>query len=368
MPDESFRYKLAFSMVKNISIDLAERILMRFESEKDFFTSTSTQLELINKIPKKIADGAYRDSLLTRAREEERFIIANEIEPLYYRDDNFSSRLVNCSDGPAMLYKLGDAEINARHIVSIVGTRHATPHGIEITNRIVRELSERLDDLVIISGLAYGIDIAAHKAALNCGVPTIAVMAHPLNTVYPAEHRGVAVRIIREGGALVTEYNTGDEVHRANFLARNRIIAGLADVSIVVESDIKGGSLVTAGLALEYNREVFAVPGRLTDKYSQGTLALISANKAHIFVSAEDLIAEMGWQSKTVEGDQMALALEMSPQEQQIYDFLMTHPGSPVNDIMIGTSIPTGQVKDLLFNMELHDRVISMAGGRYSAL
>lgn len=365
---DSLRTKLAFSMVKNINTEVAGKILARTGGEDAFFSMSSSELASITGIAPQILSEQKRSSYMERAVNEEKFIYSNNISTAYFTDGGYPSRLLNCNDAPVMLYRLGEADLEARHVIAIVGTRHATPYGIEMTNRIVRELAEKLDDLVIVSGLAYGIDVAAHRAALDNDVPTVAVSAHPLNTIYPADHRGVAVSILRKGGALVTEYSTSHEVHKANFLARNRIIAGLSDLTIVVESDVRGGSLVTAGLAAAYNREVFAVPGRISDKYSQGTNALIASNRAHIFLNSRDLIDEMGWETTESETDSPRLPLEMTQNEQKIHSFLQNHPASSVNDIMVATNIPAVTLKDLLFTMEMKDLVMSMAGSRYSAL
>lgn len=355
-------------MVRNMNSGIAKRLLSRLGSEEALFTMSADELSVIGHLPHNITDEQYRKEVMQRAVKEENFIISNDIEPLYFNEPDYPTRLANCSDGPAMLYQLGNCNLEARHVISIVGTRHATPYGIDVTNRIVKELGESLDDLVIVSGLAYGIDVAAHKAALDNNIPTVAVMAHPLNTIYPPEHRNIAVQMIRNGGAILTEYSSSDQVYRANFLARNRIVAGLSDVTIVVESDSKGGSLTTATLASEYNREVFAVPGRLTDKYSKGTLNLIASNRAHIYTSVEELIEEMGWTSIKPEGTQMNLAVTLSESEQKIYNYLIDNPAATINDILIATEIPTGKLKDLLFDMEMKDLVLSIAGARYSAI
>ena len=359
--------QIAFSLIKNINADTAEKILGRVSDEYAFFAKTHDELHSL-LIPENLSMEEYRSKLMKDAENELRFILANDIETLFFRDERFPKRLSNCSDSPVMLYSLGQTNLDARYVVAIVGTRHATPYGIETTKRIVSDLADRVDDLVIVSGLAYGIDVAAHKAALECGIPTVAVLAHPLNTIYPADHRGVAVQILKSGGSLITEYATCHEVHRANFLARNRIVAGLADATIVVESAEKGGSLTTAGIALEYGREVFAVPGRLTDKYSKGSNGLISSGRAHVYFSADDLIEELGWEKRKCEGEQLSMALTLSAEEEAIYEFLIQKPGSTVNDIMLSTQIPAIQIKNHLFNMEMRDLVMSMAGGKYSAL
>lgn len=353
-------------MLKNINGANARHILNHCLSEEKLFTDYHT----VSSFPfSKIFSGPEEiEALLNRAEKELRFIFGNNIGTLYFEDVNYPSRLLNCEDCPVMLYRLGSTNLESRHVVSIVGTRHATPYGIDITNRIVRELSEKLEDLVIISGLAYGIDVAAHKAALDCGVPTVAVLANPLNTIYPADHRGVAVKILQNGGALLTEYSTSHETHKVNFLARNRIIAGISDVTIIVESDVRGGSLATARMALEYNRGVYAVPGRITDKYAGGTLNLIANNAARIYLSAEQIIEDMCWETKKGAGEQLKLSVEMSPDEKTIHDFLIANPGSRHQDISVATSMSHSTLKDILFTLEMKDLVISMPGGRYSAL
>lgn len=365
---DRLKFEIAFSLVRNMNSGLAKQLLTRLGSEDVFFSMSESELAALCRLPEPVRNAAYRDTLLKMADKELRFIVANEIKTLYFDTPQYPERLNNCNDGPVMLYKLGEANLDARHVVAIVGTRNATPHGLEITRRLVRDISERLEDVVIVSGLAYGIDVAAHKAALEFGLPTVAVTAHPLNTIYPADHRGVAVNILKEGGAILTEYSTSHEVHRANFLARNRIIAGMSDVTIVVESDLKGGSLVTAGLAMEYDREVFAVPGRLTDKYSKGTNNLIASDKARIYTSIEDFMSEMGWAAKSEEGEQLILKLELNEHEQQVFDYLIQNPAKRLNDIMLATGLHAAQLKEILFNLEMKDIVMSMAGGKYSAL
>ena len=369
MAIEGLRYHIGFSMIKNLNLRLAETLLTRIGSEEAFFTMESHALKSLSQLPEALCTDKYRQELLERARKEENFILSNDIETLYFNGRYYPSRLKNCEDGPVMLYLLGSVNLEAKHIISIVGTRHATPYGIDITSRIISGLAERLNDLVVVSGLAYGIDVAAHKAALDNDIPTIAVNAHPLNTVYPADHRGVAVQMVRKGGGMLSEYNTTDMVHKGNFLARNRIIAGISDVTIIVESDSKGGSLVTARLAQEYNRDVFAVPGRITDKYSRGTLCLIANNKAQIFTDVDEFIEELGWQTHVERIErELPLEIDLSPEQQSIYDFLTAHPASRVFDIVNGTGLPIGSLKNLLFEMEMNDLVISMAGGLYSAL
>ncbi|MDE5555469.1 MAG: DNA-processing protein DprA [Muribaculaceae bacterium] len=250
--------------------------------------------------------------------------------------------------------------------MAIVGTRHATPYGLDFVNHFVAELAERLDNLIVVSGLAYGIDVAAHRAALDNNVPTVAVVAHGLNTIYPADHRSTAAKIVNSGGAIVTEYTSDATIHRSNFLARNRIVAGLSDAVIVVESDIKGGALATARIAAAYNREVFAVPGRTTDTYSRGCNDLIASQSASIIRSADDLIETLNWTSRPKEFTQHELAFDMTPEQKSIADYITSHPDHTVNDICIGLGIPFSQLSAMLFEMEMSDMLITLPGGRYA--
>jgi DNA processing protein len=253
-------------------------------------------------------------------------------------------------------------------MIAIVGTRHATAYGVEFVNRLVKNLAEQLDDLVIVSGLAYGIDIAAHRAALTEGVPTAAVLAHGLNTIYPADHRSAAKRIIGEGGMLITEYKSSSATHKGNFLARNRIVAGLCDAVIVVESDSRGGAMSTARIADAYNREVMAVPGRVSDTYSRGCNELIANRTASIIRDAEDVMNIMGWSAKPKAGTQKEMFADITPTEQKIIDYISANPDATVNEICVGLSMPYSQLSSELFEMEMKDQIIVLPGGKYGVI
>ena len=221
----------------------------------------------------------------------------NQFGVSYFTDDDFPHRLSGTPDGPVLIYHKGDVScLNADKMISVVGTRHATPYGIHFCDTLVRDVSERIADAVIVSGLAYGIDIAAHRAALSHGVPTIAVLAHGLNPIYPSQHRNDAVKILIEGGLLLPDYTSQAAMSRGNFLARNRIIAGLSDCTIVVESAEKGGAIVTAGISSSYNRDVFAVPGKVSDIYSAGCNNLIRRNTASLITCCDDMMKAMRWE------------------------------------------------------------------------
>ncbi len=358
--------RIAFSQIKGINLSTARELVERVGSIDDFFELS--QGELWQKIgaSKAYCTDSERAKLLSVAEDEYKFIEKSGIEPIYCDDDNFSSRLSMCDDAPALVYKLGPCNLNSHHIVGIVGTRNATMYGIDFTRRLVEDLRNSLEDLVIVSGLAYGIDVAAHRAALSSNVPTIAVVAHGLKTIYPADHRDIASRMVHNGGAILTEYISSAPIHRGNFLARNRIVAGLCDAIIVVESDTKGGALVTARLALDYNREVCALPGRCTDRYSRGCNALIAEQKASLIRDANDLIDLMNWITKPQEGSQTAFDFdELSPEMKVIIEYIRTNPQASVGELASVLNIPFPTLSARIMEMELDDMLTSLPGGTF---
>lgn len=359
-------YKLAFSMIRGLNYTTASQLLSKVGNEENFFNATDNSLMALTLLNRKNLNRDYRDSLLRQAVSERAFTDSSHIERCYFNDLNYPHRLAECNDAPVMLYKLGSANLDSAHMVAIVGTRHATTYGVEFTTHLVETLSQKLDNLVIVSGLAYGIDVAAHRAALKFGVPTVGVMAQPLNTIYPADHRDVAARIIADGGALVTEYNTSDFIHKGNFLARNRIIAGLCDATIIVESDVRGGAMATARIADAYNREVFSVPGRTIDKYSQGCNLLIANQTAHLLTNADNIIDELAWTCKPSEGEQQQLNFSLPPEQEQLLNLIKEHPEFTINDMIVSLGKSYSDLSDLLFQLEMADLIVSVPGGRYA--
>ena len=264
-------YKTAFSLARGMHPKVADELLSRVGSEEEFFKLPESTLIRFTGRKLQILSDAYRAEILEKAKTEEQFCLENHIRRLYYTDPDYPQRMLECDDAPIMLYALGETDLNARHIVSIVGTRNATAYGVNFINRLVEDLTRRLDNIVIVSGLAMGCDITAHKRALDEGIPTIGVVAHGLDTLYPSEHRRYAARMVHEGGTILTDYPHGTRPHRGNFLARNRIVAGISDAIVVAESGApRGGALHTARLGQLYNRDVFALPGRTSDIYSAG--------------------------------------------------------------------------------------------------
>lgn len=299
-----------------------------------------------------------------RAEQEMRYVEEKGLRSLFFTDPSFPQRLNRdeCVDSPALLYVLGDADLNAERAISVVGTRRATSYGRDSTDRLVKQLAEYKPS--IISGLAYGIDTAAHTAALEYGLPTVAVLGHGLDRIYPQQNRNLAAKILHSGGALVTEYPFGTAINPRYFPARNRIIAALGDATVVVEASAKGGALITAAIAGSYQRDVFAIPGRLSDTYSEGTNNLISTNRASLLRSADDIAMQLGW---PVEGQQTSIAdlpdRPLTGDEKRIVELLHKNLTLTLDEIVNLSGMPMPKVAALLFNMEM-DKVLRALPGR----
>lgn len=277
-------------------------------------------------------------------------------------------RLDGCPDAPRALFQAGDCRLDVPHVVSIVGTRRATVSGTEFCRRFVERLAELCPDTLVISGLAYGIDVAAHRAALEHGLPTAAVVAHGLDTIYPADHRDIAARIVKSGGAILSEYMSGARVHRSNFLARNRIVAGLSAAVIVVESAGHGGALYTARLAREYGREVFAVPGRWNDRASEGCNALIAAGRARLLTGADDFVDAMHWTTArrdTRPAEPTFDFTSLQGNSRLIANCLRANPEISRDELTTATGLTSGEISARLMEMELDDLLTVLPGGHF---
>lgn len=357
-------YKIAMSLLRPMSLSVAGEILRRFGSIEEFFNADTAQLINIlgsGKITRKKLDDA-----LAKAVDEEKWVESNGVKPIFFTDDNYPKRLLDCDDAPLMLYMLGETNLNSAHVISIVGTRHATAYGLSFVSKFITELREMLSDVLIVSGLAYGIDVSAHKESLLNDIPTIGVVAHGLSTIYPASHRDIAARMVKNGGGLVTEYIHDAFISKGNFLARNRIVAGICDALIVVETAEKGGSLVTAKLAAAYGRPVFALPGRTTDTYSCGCNRLISNNSASLLIDAADFARAMMWKVKEPsEGVQQSLFPELSPQQKLIYDYLVKEGEATINSMAEALGFSISELMQTIGDMEFDDILISIPGSKY---
>ena len=306
-------------------------------------------------------------SVVKACEEELAYAHAHNIKVLAIQDEeHYPRRLRACEDAPLILYYLGEADLNAEHVVSIVGTRRCTERGREISAAMGREIAQRDGRALIVSGLAYGIDIAAHRAALENGLPTVAVLAHGLDEIYPTAHRQTAVEMLKHGG-LITEFSSYTPIDRLNFLQRNRIVAGLADAVVVIESPARGGSLNTARLAADYHREVFAVPGRPSDMNSEGCNTLIRRNAATLIGSATDMMDDLGWPSVAAnEPLQTELFPSLSPDEQSIITAMQaTETDLSLSDLSAATGIPAFKLVPMMVALEMKDLVKTLAGQRY---
>lgn len=359
-------YRIAFSSVKGINRALALEILSRIDSEEEFFKINERQLSTVMGFNNKIFASDYRAKLIEDAEKESGFIESNNIRPFYFTDDDYPCRLEECADAPLMLYGIGECDMNEARIVGIVGTRHATPYGIDFTKKLVEDLHKKSDvPVVIVSGLAYGIDITAHRAALSCDCKTVAILAHGLNTIYPSSHRKTAIEIARGGGMLLTDYRSTASIHKGNFLARNRIVAGVCDCIVVVESAEKGGALVTARLAGDYDREVLALPGRITDKYSAGCNKLISKHQAHLLYDADDLIDKMNWTKREEESSQQELFPTLNPEEENVLTYIRHHGEGQINRMTVDLNLNIGKLTGILIELEFKGLISSYPGAKY---
>lgn len=312
---------------------------------------------------------AGRKQALKRAEQELAFMQAHDISAYYYQAEEYPYRLRECPDAPIVLYGKGNIDFNKGHMLSIVGTRMPTERGKDLCRRLVADMATQVEELTIISGLAYGIDITAHRAALEANVPTIIIPGHGLDRIYPAMHRNVAVQALEQGGIL-TEFRSGTNPDRQNFVARNRIIAGLADAVVVVESKQKGGSLITADMALSYDRDVFAFPGRTTDELSAGCNRLIKQQKAALIECAEDLLLAMQWDSNQPKpAIQTSLFDELSKEEENLLGILRKESdGLHINLLVMEAGMAYGEVMTTLLQLECKGIVKSLPGGIYLAL
>jgi len=313
------------------------------------------------------------DDAMKRADFEQKYMYEHGIRGLVLSDEDYPQRLLECPDAPLVLYYKGNADLNQAKIISIVGTRRITTYGQDLVRRFVSHLKRYCPQLLIVSGLAYGVDINAHREALANGYPTVGVLAHGLDTIYPYRHRDTAAEMLNRGG-LLTEFMTQTNADKPNFVRRNRIVAGMADAVILVESAVKGGGLITCEIAQSYNRAVFAFPGSVSAEFSKGCNNLIRDNGAGLISDADDFIKAMGWQDEAqrqralADGIERSLFPDLSAQEQQIVSLLQETNDLQLNILSVKSAIPIGQLTALLFQLEMKGVLKPLAGGMYHLL
>ena len=361
---------LALTRVRGLGAAAVCAILRTVEHPELIFENLDSLDDIIPNAGAELRAALSDHEPMERAKAEQEFIEEKGIRAICLGDDDYPYRLSECDDAPPVIYTLGNANLNAQHIVSVVGTRRATEYGKDLCSSLVSDLARLLPGTLIVSGLAYGIDVCAHRAAIKCGLPTLGVLAHGLDRIYPSSHRSVAKEMLKDGG-LLSEYMSKTEPFRSNFLQRNRIVAGLADATVVVESPSHGGSLVTSSIAQSYARDCFAFPGRVNDQFSIGCNELIARNSAALITSAHDLIEAMNW-SSAVKGDapvEQELFPQLSRPEQELLDLLRVHSeGLQINQIVIALDISVSKIMPVLFELEMKNLIRAVAGGNYRAI
>ena len=364
--NDNLKYKIALTLIPGIGSVLAKNLVSYCGSAEAVFHENEKKLVKIPDIGTVLASQIInkKEEALERAEEECRFVFKNNIGYLFYTDKEYPQRLKSCIDSPPVIFYRGNINFNQSKTIAIVGTRNATEYGKNFCDQLIDEL-KMYSDLIIFSGLAYGIDITAHKAALRNNISTVGVLAHGLDRLYPPEHKSTASKMCENGG-LLTEFISGTNPDRENFPKRNRIVAGICDAVIVIEAAKKGGALITAGIANSYNRDVFALPGRVNDTYSEGCNHFIKTNQADVITSAADLEYKMGWEKTetTVKTKnlQRQLMLELLPEEQLIVSFLNANGKQNIDSINLSAGLQASKVASTLLTLEFKGIVKSLPG------
>jgi DNA processing protein len=364
--NEGMLYQLSLTLIPGIGPVQAKILLQHCDAE-EIFHAKKSYLEKIEGIGpvRAAAIAAFKD--FSKAEEEIKFIEKFKITPLFITDKAYPKRLLNCYDSPTLLYYKGSADLNANKIIAIIGTRSHTEYSKHVTEKLAKELAS--ENITIISGLAYGVDALAHKAAIKNNLPTVGVLAHGLDQIYPPDHTGLAKDMIKNNGGLLTEFRTNTKPDKHNFPIRNRIVAGMSDATIVIETGIKGGSMITAELANNYNKDVFAIPGKINDSKSAGCNHLIKNNKAVLLTDAQELLHLMGWEEKTKfkkeKKKQKELFIELTVEEKLIIDVLKEKETTHIDEINARCGLSSSAVAAAILNLELQNVVLSLPGKMY---
>ena len=364
----SLLHQVALTFLKTIGPTLSRSLLIHFGSAEAIFNAPASKLINVPGIGGIRVKQMDFGSALKRAEEELNFMEKNGVSALFYTDDRYPKRLKNCYDAPILLYIKGDLNLNCQHVISIVGTRNATDYGKQACKQLVEELQQY--NALIVSGLALGIDVCAHKESLKNDMPTVGVLGHGLDRIYPSQNRATADKMLENGGGILTEFPSGTVPDRENFPQRNRIVAGMSDATVVIEASIKGGALITAEIANSYNRDVFAIPGRINDEFSEGCNFLIRNNKAALLTGPADLAYSLGWEktdSTKPASEQLTLAIDLSADERTIFDLIRQNQlPIAIDDLTIKTNMPMSQLAMHLLSMEMQGFIRSLPGKTYA--
>ena len=371
--DELF-YTMALTRLTNFNYQQALELYRMVGSAQMIYDHRLEIGDIVKDASPRLRE-ALRDwgEAMSRAEYELRFMDEHRIRGLTLSDDDYPERLTHCPDAPLVLYYRGNADLNQAKVVCIVGTRQCTQYGQDLIRRLISDLKRLCPEVLIVSGLAYGVDICAHRQALANGYPTIGVLAHGLDQIYPYRHRDTAAQMTAQGG-LLTEFMSQTNADKPNFVRRNRIVAGMSDCCIVVESAAKGGSLITAEIAQSYDRAVFAFPGSVGLPYSEGCNNLIRDNVAALISCADDFVRAMQWQEEDARRNALADGIErhlfpdLSPEEQRVVELLQQTNDLQLSILSVRASIPIGQLTALLFQLEMKGVIKPLAGGMYHLL
>jgi DNA processing protein len=358
-------YKLSLTLIPNIGPVQAKILLEKFQPE-DIFKAKVSQLATIEGIGSIRANSIRNFKDFGTAEEEIKFIEKYKIKPLFLTDKEYPRRLLNCYDSPTLLFYKGNADLNASKIIAIIGTRKHTEYGKHQTEKLIAELSSQ--HILVVSGMAFGIDAIAHKAAVKNELPTVGVLGHGLDQIYPPENSTLAKDMVRDGGGLLTEFRSNTKPDKHNFPTRNRIVAGMSDATIVIETGERGGSMITAELANGYNKDVFALPGRVNDSKSAGCNFLIRNNKAMLLTDAEQIIEIMGWEERNRKAEvrsQKELFIELSKEEKIIVDILKEKDLIHVDELNFKSGLSSSSMAAAILNLELQGVVKTLPGKLY---
>ncbi len=366
MTEQELFHLLALQQVDGVGDIIAKKLIAHCGSAEEIFKTKPSKLTEIDGIGSILLQNLKNKFVFKKAEQELKFIKANEINIAYFLDENYPYRLKHCIDGPVMLFTSGNIDLKNKKIISIVGTRQITSYGMEFCRKLIEDLAPL--DPIIVSGFAYGVDIFAHQLAMEHGLQTIGVLAHGLNQIYPKTHKKYVAKVEQKGG-FITEFWSSSNPDKENFVRRNRIVAGISEATIVIESAERGGSLITANIANDYNRDVFAVPGRITDKYSQGCNNLIKTQKANLLTSAADLVYILNWDIENkVKPIQKQLFITLEPEEQKVYDYLLKNGKELMDIIALRCDFPIYKISGMLLNMELKGVIRPLPGKLFEAI
>ena len=359
-------YEIALTLIPGIGDVNGKKLVAYCGGAEAVFCEKKRALTQISGIGEATVNCIVSQKVIRRAEEEMRFVEKNGIKPLFYLDAEYPKRLQHCHDSPMLLYYKGNADLNAQKVVGVVGTRNVTDYGRYAAEKIIEGLS--LDNVLVVSGLAYGVDAVAHRAALKYDLATVGVLGHGMQIIYPAENRKLSTNMLEKGGIL-TEYVSGTQPDRENFPKRNRIVAGMVDCLVVIESALKGGAMITAEIANSYDREVFAIPGRVGDIYSEGCNQLIKTNKANLLTGAADLRYVMRWDVETkVVAKQMRMFRDFSEDEKKVMDVFAKNNVVHLDDIIVGTDLSPSKIASVLLSLEFDGVLTALPGKRYQKL